>query len=150
MITLDALKGVSHLESIQRQVADACGHRAAHWHWHWLCPCGFFVRYENGICSSAYRLKRFERRFLARFWLNPDWKTMVLQTLLRQYTQETWNFRWFLEDSTTKVQSKIQVVRSEWLQWNSLGFKSTSKSYVFGEPFFVRESGHGPSRHLFS
>ncbi len=70
---LDELKWVSHLESLQRQVA-ACGHRTAHWHWHWLCPCGFFFRYENGICSSAYRLKGFERRFLARFWLNPDWK----------------------------------------------------------------------------
>lgn len=153
---LDALKWVSHLKSIQRQVADACGHRAAHWHWHWLCPCGFFVRYENGICSSANRLKRFERRFLARFWLNPDWKTIWQwcykhgsgRWITSTFTKKTWNVQWFLEDST-KVQSKIQVVRSVRLQWNSSGFKSSSKSYVFGEPFFVGESGHGPLRHLF-
>ena len=153
---LDALKWVSQLKSIQRQVADACGHRAAHWHWHWLCPCGFFVRYENGICSSANRLKRFERRFLARFWLNPDWKTIWQRCykhgsgkwITSTFTKKTWNVQWFLEDST-KVQSKIQVVRSVRLQWNSSGFKSSSKSYVFGEPFFVGASGHGPLRHLF-
>ncbi len=67
------------------------------------------------------------------------------------YTKKTWNVRWFLEDSATKVQ---YVKFKLWGQWDCKEILQVSNPRVslmsLGSLFLVGERGHGPLRHLFS